>query len=101
MVVFCFIEEQAHSSVERAGLLGGVKLRSLQPDGKRRLRGDTLREAIEEDTRNGLIPFYVRLFTNFFNYLILLRVNSNNIFQFSSPLLIFLISNYTYIPKIE
>lgn len=52
--------EQAHSSVERAGLLGGVKLRTLQPDHKRRLRGDILKEAIEEDIRNGLIPFYVR-----------------------------------------
>lgn len=51
--------EQAHSSVERAGLLGGVTLRQLKPDNKRRLRGDTLKEAIEEDKRNGLIPFYV------------------------------------------
>lgn len=48
--------------MERAGLLGGVKLRSLQPDEKRRLRGETLRDAIDEDVRNGLIPFYVRFF---------------------------------------
>lgn len=53
--------EQAHSSVERAGLLGGVLLRQLVPDSRRRLRGDTLREAIEEDKRNGLIPFYVSM----------------------------------------
>ncbi|KAJ8726414.1 hypothetical protein PYW07_001112 [Mythimna separata] len=57
LVGYC--NKQAHSSVERAGLLGGVKLRALQPDGKRRLRGDTLKDAIEEDVRNGLIPFYV------------------------------------------
>lgn len=56
--------EQAHSSVERAGLLGGVKLRNLQPDSNRRLRGDIVREAIEEDLRNGLIPFYVSFFTS-------------------------------------
>lgn len=56
-----FFAEQAHSSVERAGLLGGVKLRTLKPDNKRRLRGDTLKEAIEEDKRNGLIPFYVSI----------------------------------------
>lgn len=55
----CLFLEQAHSSVERAGLLGGVKLRSVKTDGKRRLRGDILREVIEEDIRNGLIPFYV------------------------------------------
>lgn len=31
----------------------------MKADGKRRLRGDILREVIEEDIRNGLIPFYV------------------------------------------
>nr|CAD7405944.1 unnamed protein product [Timema cristinae] len=49
----------AHSSVERAGLLGGVKLRSLPTDDNFRLRGDTLEQAIMEDRRAGLIPFYV------------------------------------------
>lgn len=47
--------------MERAGLLGGVTLRSLKPDNKRRLRGDILQEAIDEDIRNGLIPFYVSI----------------------------------------
>lgn len=51
--------DQAHSSVERAGLLGGVKLRLLPADEKLRLRGDVLERAIQEDRRNGLIPFYV------------------------------------------
>nr|CAD7462610.1 unnamed protein product [Timema tahoe] len=51
--------DQAHSSVERAGLLGGVKLRSLPTDDNFRLRGDTLEQAIMEDRRAGLIPFYV------------------------------------------
>jgi hypothetical protein len=51
--------DQAHSSVERAGLLGGVKLRLLPADEKLRLRGETLERAIQEDRRNGLIPFYV------------------------------------------
>ena len=50
---------QAHSSVERAALLGGVKIRMLEPDEKFSLRGETLRKAIEEDKANGLIPFYV------------------------------------------
>nr|ASJ26448.1 dopa decarboxylase [Pieris rapae] len=57
LVGYC--NKQAHSSVERAGLLGGVKLRFLHPDSKRSLRGDTLRDAIKEDIQNGLIPFYV------------------------------------------
>ena len=50
---------QAHSSVERAGLLGGVKLRLLPVDENLRLRGETLERAIQEDRDKGLIPFYV------------------------------------------
>ncbi|XP_021929055.1 aromatic-L-amino-acid decarboxylase isoform X2 [Zootermopsis nevadensis] len=53
-----YASNQAHSSVERAGLLGGVKLRLLPADEKLRLRGDTLQKAIQEDRHNGLIPFY-------------------------------------------
>jgi hypothetical protein len=55
--------DQAHSSVERAGLLGGVKLRLLPADENLRLRGETLELAIQEDRRNGLIPFYVSMLT--------------------------------------
>lgn len=47
--------------MERAGLLGGVKLRSLQTDDDNKLRGEALEQAIKEDRENGLIPFYVRL----------------------------------------
>lgn len=50
---------QAHSSVERAGLLGGVKLRSLPTDENQALRGDVVEAAIREDIAAGLIPFYV------------------------------------------
>ncbi|GBP60907.1 Aromatic-L-amino-acid decarboxylase [Eumeta japonica] len=57
LVGYC--NKQAHSSVERAGLLGGVRLRQLRPDDRHRLRGDAVRDAIDEDIRNGLIPFYV------------------------------------------
>lgn len=49
---------QAHSSVERAGLLGAVKFRALEPDTRLSLRGSTLEKAIEEDRAKGLIPFY-------------------------------------------
>lgn len=47
--------------MERAGLLGGVKLRSLAPDTDTKLRGETLEQAIKEDLEAGLIPFYVRV----------------------------------------
>ncbi|KAG7208393.1 hypothetical protein KM043_014625 [Ampulex compressa] len=50
---------QAHSSVERAGLLGGVKFRLLDVDAKYKLRGDTLAEAIRKDKEQGLIPFFL------------------------------------------
>ncbi len=51
--------EQAHSSVERAGLLGGIRFRCLPTDDEYRLRGSTLENAIKEDREKGLIPFYV------------------------------------------
>ena len=47
----------AHSSVERAALLGGVKIRLLEPDSDYSVRGETLEKAIQEDRDNGLIPF--------------------------------------------
>ena len=50
---------QAHSSVEKAGLIGLVKLRYIESDDNLALRGDKLKEAIKRDRDNGLIPFYV------------------------------------------
>eukprot|EP00099_Drosophila_melanogaster_P025073 NP_724163.1 dopa decarboxylase, isoform C [Drosophila melanogaster] len=55
LVGYC--SDQAHSSVERAGLLGGVKLRSVQSE-NHRMRGAALEKAIEQDVAEGLIPFY-------------------------------------------
>ncbi|KAL1124713.1 hypothetical protein AAG570_001336 [Ranatra chinensis] len=57
--LIAYASQQAHSSVERAGLLGGVTFRNLPTDEKFRLRGDTLQEAIQKDRDAGLIPFYV------------------------------------------
>ena len=51
---------QAHSSVEKAGLISLVKIRFLPTDEHFSLRGETLREAIEEDRKMGLVPFLVR-----------------------------------------
>lgn len=53
-----YTSSQSHSSVERAGLLGGVKIRFLQPDECNKLRGATVEQAIKEDREAGLIPFY-------------------------------------------
>ncbi|XP_052760569.1 aromatic-L-amino-acid decarboxylase-like [Mya arenaria] len=49
----------AHSCVEKAGMIGLVKMRQLDVDENYSLRGYTLERAIEEDRRMGLIPFYV------------------------------------------
>ena len=50
---------QAHSSVERAGLIGGVPMRMLETDSKGAVRGETLQQAIDRDKAAGLIPFFV------------------------------------------
>ncbi|KAK3087862.1 hypothetical protein FSP39_011631 [Pinctada imbricata] len=56
-VAYC--SDQAHSSVERAGLIGGVPMRMLETDSKGALRGETLQLAIQRDKAAGLIPFFV------------------------------------------
>ena len=69
LVGYC--SDQAHSSVEKAGLIGLVKLRYIESDENLCLRGDKLREAIKRDRDSGLIPFYVstRVPTFFYPYL--------------------------------
>lgn len=64
MLIKFKILEQSHSSVERAGLLGGVILRSLDVDSDFKMTGDTLRKAIRDDKEKGLIPFYVSITRN-------------------------------------
>lgn len=56
---YIFSTAQAHSSVERAGLLGGVQMRSVPSDENHQLRGETLEKCIRKDLDKGLIPFYV------------------------------------------
>ena len=48
--------------MEKAGLIGLVKMRYLPSDDKLSLRGGTLRAAVDEDLEAGLIPFYVRFY---------------------------------------
>ncbi|KAL7029992.1 hypothetical protein ACKWTF_006465 [Chironomus riparius] len=57
LVAYC--SDQAHSSVEKAALIGLVRMRFIEADENLSLRGGALKEAIEEDIRNGLIPFWV------------------------------------------
>ncbi|KFB44891.1 aromatic amino acid decarboxylase [Anopheles sinensis] len=57
LVAYC--SDQAHSSVEKAALIGLVRMRFIEADDQLSLRGDALRDAIEEDIRQGLIPFWV------------------------------------------
>lgn len=54
-----YCSDLAHSSVERAGLLGGVNIKSVQSDDDCRLRGDALRRQILQDKEKGLVPFIV------------------------------------------
>ncbi len=55
----CYCSEQAHSSVEKAALIAIIRIRLLPTDENLSLRGETLRKAIEQDKKDGLIPFYV------------------------------------------
>ncbi|KAF7656348.1 hypothetical protein LDENG_00042710 [Lucifuga dentata] len=52
-----YASDQAHSSVEKAGLISLVKIRFLPTDEHFSLRGDTLKQAIQEDSKRGLVPF--------------------------------------------
>ncbi|KAF6301598.1 dopa decarboxylase [Rhinolophus ferrumequinum] len=54
-----YSSDQAHSSVERAGLIGGVKLKAIPSDDKFAMRASALQEALERDKAAGLIPFFV------------------------------------------
>lgn len=51
---------QAHSSVEKAGLIGLVRMHYLESDEETLgINGQTLTEALKEDREAGLIPFWV------------------------------------------
>lgn len=57
--LIAYTSDQCNSSVEKSGLLGSMKMRLLKSDKDGRLRGDTLKQAFEEDRASGLIPCYV------------------------------------------
>ncbi|KAK6618265.1 Tyrosine decarboxylase [Polyplax serrata] len=57
--LMAYCSRESHSCVEKAAMISFVKLRILGTDEKYRLRGDTLRKAIEKDVEAGLTPFFV------------------------------------------
>ncbi|XP_026742057.1 histidine decarboxylase [Trichoplusia ni] len=57
--LICYCSDQAHSSVEKAGLIGLVRMRYIESDTHQSMRGDKLEEAIAADKEKGLVPFWV------------------------------------------
>uniref|UniRef100_A0A3Q2EKC5 Aromatic-L-amino-acid decarboxylase n=1 Tax=Cyprinodon variegatus TaxID=28743 RepID=A0A3Q2EKC5_CYPVA len=53
-----YTSEQAHSSVERAALIGAIMMRKVPTDEDYSVREEMLRKMVEEDKAAGLIPFY-------------------------------------------
>ncbi|XP_076361125.1 aromatic-L-amino-acid decarboxylase-like isoform X2 [Tachypleus tridentatus] len=54
-----YASEEAHYSVEKAGLLSGVTCRLLSTDDALSLQGSVLQAAIDKDQAQGNIPFFV------------------------------------------
>lgn len=65
---------QAHSSVEKAGLIGLVRMRYIESDDQLSMRGEMLVEALARDREEGLVPFFV---SSFINFLCLFILTSN------------------------
>ncbi|KAL0268429.1 UNVERIFIED_CONTAM: hypothetical protein PYX00_010382 [Menopon gallinae] len=57
--LMAYCSRESHSCVEKAAMISFVKLRILSTDEKYRLRGNTLKRAMEEDVEMGLVPFFV------------------------------------------
>ncbi|KAK9510841.1 hypothetical protein O3M35_005540 [Rhynocoris fuscipes] len=54
-----YSSDQSNSAIEKAGLLGSMKVRLLPCDNMGRLPANLLQEAITEDRNKGLIPCFV------------------------------------------
>ena len=57
LVAYC--SDQAHSSVEKAGLIGLVRMRYIESNERLEIRADKLQQAIREDKDQGLVPFFI------------------------------------------
>ncbi|NWR29771.1 DCHS decarboxylase, partial [Tachuris rubrigastra] len=58
-LLIAYASDQAHSSVEKAGLISLVKIKFLPVDENFSLRGETLKKAIAEDRKKGFVPVFV------------------------------------------
>ncbi len=54
-----YSSDQAHSSVDKAALIVGCRLRKIPSDADCVMRGEQLEAAIAEDRAQGLIPFFL------------------------------------------
>ncbi|XP_069814627.1 aromatic-L-amino-acid decarboxylase isoform X3 [Dendropsophus ebraccatus] len=54
-----YSSDQAHSSVERAGLISGVRMKKIPSDENFVLCGEAVKKALEKDRAEGLIPVFV------------------------------------------
>lgn len=57
LIIYC--SDQAHSSVDKAALIVGCRIRKITSDPDCVMRGDAIEAAIAEDRANGLIPFFL------------------------------------------
>ncbi|GFO46418.1 Aromatic-l-amino-acid decarboxylase [Plakobranchus ocellatus] len=57
--LIAYTSEEGHTSVLKAAQLAFVQIRCLKTDEKFALRGTTLAAAVQEDRKQGLIPFFV------------------------------------------
>ncbi|XP_062322484.1 aromatic-L-amino-acid decarboxylase [Osmerus eperlanus] len=53
-----YASDQSHSSVERAGLIGGVQMKKVATDDSYAVQGETFRKLLDDDKKAGLIPFF-------------------------------------------
>lgn len=54
-----YCSKEAHSCVEKAAMIGFIRMRALDTDAENSLRGETLSKSIESDIAQGLEPFLV------------------------------------------
>ena len=57
LVGYC--SDQAHSSIEKAALIGLVKMRYVESNESLSMTGAKLQQTIRKDRENGLLPFWV------------------------------------------
>ena len=57
LIIYC--SDQAHSSVDKAALIVGCRLRKISTDADCVMHGEEVQAAIAEDRAQGLIPFFL------------------------------------------